>query len=315
MWEGFFGRCEMVRNISIDIVRGFAVASMMFLHTLDFFSSNLHLYGDFWLKSGLDQMNWMPIFFVTVGVSLGFPTRHPKRITKRAFLYMMLGAFLFFWIGSLDADVVFIIGFYLLLSLPFVTALRKNKGILVIAVFEVSFLLREVLLRNSIIIYPFSYGFTVWISLPFIFLGYYLSNAIIDNKPKPVLKAALGLAPLAAVSALYWPVSFVEQTLSLVLFDCVIICLIYVSTMKLQNLKALRFFAFFGQHSLAFFVFPWLVVYKALAVTGMLRTFDFAASLALTLLVLALFSLSVLGKELLMSKVPEKITILLSILK
>lgn len=289
-----------MRNVSIDIVRGFAVVWMMFLHTLDFFSNSLHLYGDFWVQSGLNQMNWMPIFFVTVGVSLGFPTRSPKRIVKRAILYMLLGVFLLFWIGSLDADVVFIIGFYLLLSLPFVYACRKHRGILMVAVFVVSFLLKEVLLRNSIIVYPFSYGFTVWISLPFIFFGYYLSNAIIDNKPRPVLEAAFGLAPLAAVSVLYWPISFIDPTLSFVLFDCAIICLIYVSAMKLQNLKAMRFFAFFGQHPLAFFVFPWLIVYKALAVTGMLRTFDFAASLASTLLVLALFSLLVSRKELLL---------------
>jgi surface polysaccharide O-acyltransferase-like enzyme len=304
-----------MRNAAIDIARGFAVVSMMFFHTLDFFSSNLHLYGDFWLKSGLNQLNWMPIFFVTVGISLGFPTRNPKRIVKRAVLYTILGVFLCFWIGSLDADVVFIIGFYTLLSLPFIYAFKKKKGILLVAVFATSFLLREVLLQNQIIVYPFSYGFTIWISLPFIFLGYYLSDGIISGNSKIALKSALVLLPLTTVSLLYWPVNFYEQTLTFVLFDSMIVCVIYVLTMNLQDLKAMKSFAFFGQHPLAFFIFPWLVVYKALALTQTLRTFDLPTSLILTLLVLLSFSLLVSRKTRLISKVPKKVALLLDTLR
>ena len=304
-----------MRNAAIDIVRGFAVVSMMFFHTLDFFSSNLHLYGDFWLKSGLNQLNWMPIFFVTVGISLGFPTRNPKRIVKRAVLYTILGAFLCFWIGSLDADVVFIIGFYTLLSLPFIYAFKKKKGALLVVVFAASFLLREVLLQNQIIVYPFSYGFTIWISLPFIFLGYYLSNGIISGNSKIALKSALVLLPLTTVSLLYWPVNFYEQTLAFVLFDSMIVCVIYVLTMNLQSLKAMKSSAFFGQHPLAFFIFPWLVIYKALAITQTLRTFDLPTSLILTLLVLVSFSLLVSRKTWLISKVPKKVALLLDTLR
>jgi hypothetical protein len=295
-----------MRNITIDIVRGFAVISMMFLHTLDFFSNSLHLYGDFWLNSGLNQMNWMPIFFVTVGVSLGFPTRHPKRIAKRALLYIALGAFLFFWVGSLDADVIFIIGFYTLLSLPLIYYFKKHRLTLAVSIFIASFVITEMLKQNQIIIYPISYGFTLWVSLPFIFFGYYLSDAIINNNPLPVLKTALGLTPFAAVSMLYFPVSFYDQTLSLVLFDCAIICLIYLLAMKLRNRRAMKFFAFFGQHPLLFFIFPWLIVYKTLSAAGMLRAFDNASSLALTITVLALFSLLVSKKTQLVEKLPKK---------
>lgn len=304
-----------MRNAAIDIVRGFAVVSMMFFHTLDFFSGNLHLYGDFWLKSGLNQLNWMPIFFITVGISLGFPTRNPKRIAKRAVLYIILGAFLCFWIGSLDADVVFIIGFYTLLSLPFVYVFKKQKGILLVAVFVTSFLLREVLLRNQIIVYPFSYGFTVWISLPFIFLGFYLSDGIINNNSRIVLKSALAFLSLAAVSLLYWPVDFYEQTSTFVLFDSMMVSVIYALTMSWQSLRVIKFFAFFGQHPLAFFIFPWLIVYKVLAVTQALRAFDFPVSLMLTFIVLVPFSLLVSRKTWLISKVPKNVAVLLDTLR
>jgi hypothetical protein len=87
-----------------------------------------------------------------------------------------------------------------------------------------------------------------------------------------------------------------------------IICLIYLLAMKLQNLVAMRFFAFFGQHAVAFFVFPWLVVFKTLAVTGMLRTFEIWESVAFTILVLSLFSLIVLEKNQLVKRLPRRVS-------
>jgi len=242
---------------------------------------------------------------------------------------MILGALLCLWIGSIDADVVFIIGFYTLLSLPLVYAFKNHKGKALIAVFVVSFLLTKILRQNQIYIYPFSYGFTLCITLPFIFVGWYLSDKIISNDSKTISKFALILVPLTIVSilfgltlvsltivsTLFWPVSFYEQTLSLVLLDSLIVCLIYVLTMHFQNFRIMKFFEFFGNNALAFFLFPWVIVYKILAVTQTLRNFEFFTSLTLTLLFLTLFSLFIAKKPWHILEMPRKANVLLKILK
>jgi surface polysaccharide O-acyltransferase-like enzyme len=304
-----------MRIVAIDVIRGFAVLSMMFFHIFDFFSNNLHLYGDFWFRSGLDQFNWMPMFFITVGVCLGLPTRNPKRIVKRSILYMILGALLCLWIGSLDADVVFIIGFYTLLSLPLVKAFKNHKGKFLVVIFVVCFLLTKILRQYQIYVYPFSYGFTAWISLPFIFLGYYLSDKIIGNNLKGMLKFSLLLVPLTIVSMIFRSVSFYDQTVSFVFLDSLIVCLIYFLVMHFQSLRIMKLFGFFGKNALPFFVFHWAILYKILAITQTLRTFEFFASLALTLSVLALYSLFLAKKPWHIWEMPKKANFLLKILK
>lgn len=282
------------RNVSVDAVRGIAVLWMQFFHTLDFFSNTLHLYGSFWLTSGLNQFNWMPMFFVTAGICLGMPRKF-NRIAKRSIFDMILGLLLMLWIFSLDADVIFIIGFYSFLSLPLINALRNQKGRIqagvVLIVFLLSFLLTSLLRQSQIFIYPISYGFTLWISLPFIFWGYYLSRKIMSNDSRTILSFALALAPFAVISTLFSPIDFYEQSLSFVALSCVAVALVYVLIIQIRTARIIRALAFFGQNALYYFFFSWAILYKILDVSGTLRSFDLFPSLALTVILLLLFTL------------------------
>lgn len=286
------------RNVPIDAVRGIAVLWMQFFHILDFFSSSLHLYGSFWLTSGLNQLNWMPLFFVTAGICLGMP-RKLNRIARRSIIDMILGLLLCLWIFSLDADVIFILGLYSLMSVPLINVLRNRESkiqigvVLTVVVF--SFLVTSLLRQNQIYIYPFSFGFTLWISLPFIFWGYYLSKNVINNDSRTILSLALALAPFAVVSTLFSPIDFYEQTLSFVALSSVAVALVYVLVVQVRTARIVRALAFFGQNALYYFVFSWAVLYKILDVSGTLRSLDLLPSLALTVTLMVLFSLLVAG--------------------
>lgn len=287
------------RNASIDAVRGIAVLWMQFFHILDFLSNTLYLYGSFWLTSGLNQFNWMPMFFITAGICLGLPRKF-NRMARRSIIDMTMGLLLCLWIFSLDADVIFIIGFYSFLSLPLISALRNYEGKIragvVFVIFLFSFLSTSFLRQNQIYIYPFSYGFTLWISLPFIFWGYYISRKIMNNDSKAILSLALAFAPLVAVSTLFSPIDFYQQTLSFVVLSCLAVTLVYVLVIQARNTKIVKALALLGRNALYYFIFSWAVIYKILDVTRTLRSLDLMPSLAVTVSLLALFSLFVAKK-------------------
>jgi hypothetical protein len=188
---------------------------------------------------------------------------------------------------------------YAIITLVLVLIVGSHALLLLISTYGVCFFLREYVSYYLVgmKISPFFYGFTLWNILPFMITGVYVSQMIVQNSKKPMLKLFIALLPVAFVLFFLgdFP-SYFNGTISYSVDDILIIIALFVPLQillpKLPQVS--RFLGFFGRYLIVLYVFHVALWYKLLLVLDKVRTFDLPLSILLTLASIAVSAVFIL---------------------
>jgi uncharacterized membrane protein len=285
---------------SVDVIRGFAVLWMVLFHTLDFFV-NFQKYGRTWYHF-LVLTNWLPTFMFVSGMSVWLMVN--KRLgsgfsrwkillhgLKRYVSYIFLGLILCLWLFDFQSfldfnEILVAIGVYALVTLCLLLVVFGTEWIflpLAFVVYALSFWFRGPLGSQAL---PF------YLMLPFCFLGAFSVKFVIEKDlNKLTLFELLLLVAIVILAFLGDSFSYVEDSLGFVVYNVLLIIVLFVIVDNFQHMKILNVFSFAGRNALFFYVFYFAVWSKLAAFLDTSRTFDWPSSILLTSLSVAVIFL------------------------
>lgn len=257
---------------------------MISFQTFDFFSRDFNMYGDFFYIF-LNFFNWLSIFMLVSGVSLwlmvnkrlqkGYSkTKILLRGLKRYGFYVVLSLFFSLWCFNFDTflglnEILGAIGVYALISLALLLVFYNVEFSffpLMFLVFGLSFWAKDFLPDRF---FPF------WLILPFFFAGIFLSKLVLEKKLKELLFFDLSLLPIMSFLAFLGDnISYVDKSLSFIVFNVFIVVLLFVLVIGFENSRFLQFFSFVGKYALFFYVLHFAVWFKLLIYFNVFQSFD-----------------------------------------
>jgi len=293
----------MERISAIDAVRGIAVLWMIWFQTWDFFSKDFKLYSEFWYQS-FDFFNWLPIFAIVSGLCISISVSGkleggwPKLKVfvhgiRRYGFYILVSFFICLWTLDLDIflsfdEILGAIGIYALITLTLILVFHGHKFLLMIAIYLMSFRLRELfytgfLNGENLIVPQFLRGYTIWLMLPFFFSGVFIADMVLKKEIKNLILFAVSLLPLSfMLSYLGDQTSYEFGTLSFNINNVIVVLVLFALTIHFEKHSFLGILGFFGKHALFFCSCHYILWYKLLLETGLIKSFDLLSSVVLT---------------------------------
>jgi len=280
------------RLIYVDMVRGFACLWMIFTQLFDAFCGDYARWGGDY--ASIKYVEWVPSFMVVAGFSIKlmfekYETKpFLKKVLSRFIKFTFVGWFLIFScqfnVNGLFGEVVSAIGLNLLIAAIVLIGLKKvanwNGGYTFMALSFILLFLNETL--------KWAESFNPLWCLSFMFFGVTLASTRNDNKKFWLATLVLGFTGLYFLPS----VDFASRNIPFWCLNVSFVIFLLIIMLELQKVGLpQKFLAYFGRHSLFFYILHFGIVWKVLMIFNAFDSFNYYTSFVFTVLSMSLLVL------------------------